>query len=324
MKLSVILLLGMLSAGVPACKSRDAQSSALPTAEYVALVSSDAQAETSKGQADFEPRVVRFAWSPPGADAAAYAMTEPEDQHLIAIVGSARTRSFPVVIALHGQPKHGQSPRTYEFRQKVMDVASDLVRRGEVEPLVLALPVFRYGGVNWPAFDLVAFRAKVEALLQKEGIVAGRFYVVGHSGAAGCGGDGLNRAHVMQPAAVGFFDTCIGAGFRDEVRALRKAHVPTLIMHSVETAGVVPRRLREYDGNYDYGPVYALAGLGPGECPKHLPDAPLRSQPYRCASDPDGISRALIVDTGEGQKAHEAVVVVGLAYFLREYLPVAR
>jgi hypothetical protein len=251
-------------------------------------------------------------------------MPEPEDQHQIAIVGGAGTRNFPVVIALHGQPKHGQNPRSYEFRQKVLDVTSDLVRRGEVEPLVLALPVFRFGGVNWPAFDLVAFRAKVEALLQKEGIVAGSFYVVGHSGAAGCGGDGLNHAHLMQPAAVGFFDTCIGPGFRDELRALRRAHVPTLIMHSVETAGVVPRRLREYDGKYDYGAVYAPVGLGPGECPKHLPDAPLRSQPYRCAADPDGILRALIVDTGEGQKAHDAVVPVGLAYFLREYLPVAR
>jgi len=324
MKLTGILLLGILNASSAACESRGAQGSGRPTTENLVEASSSARAEVASADADFELRVIRFAWTPPGADAAAYAMMEPEDQHQIAIVGGAGAPSFPVVIALHGQPKHGQSPRTYEFRQRVMDVASDLVRRGEIEPLVLALPVFRFSGVNWPAFDLVAFRAKVEALLRKEGIAAGSFYVVGHSGAAGCGGDGLNRAHVMQPAAVGFFDTCIGAGFRDELRALRKAHVPTLVMHSVETAGVVPRRLREYDGNYDYGRVYAPAGLGPGECPKHLPDAPLRSQPYRCAADPDGILRAFVVDTGEGQKAHEAVVPVGMAYFLREYLPVAR
>jgi hypothetical protein len=322
-KSSGIFLLGMLSSGFAACE-RGREPSARPATEHVVDASSESKVGTAPAPSNSQPRVLHFAWSPPGGDAAAYAMTEPEDQHLIAIMGGVGSGPYAVVIALHGQPKRGQNPRSYEFRQKAIDAASELVRRGEARPLVLALPVFRYGGVNWPAFDLVAFRAKVEDEIRREGIVAESFYVVGHSGAAGCGGEGLNRAHLMKPAAVGFFDTCIGPGFVDEVRALRRARVPTLIMHSVETAGVVPRRLREYDGNYDYGRVYAAVGLAPGECPEHVPDVPLRSQPFRCAADPEGILRALIVDTGEGQIAHEALIPVALGYFLREYLTVAR
>src|SRR5262249_13433223 len=146
---------------------------------------SDSQTGTAPEEPNSEPRVVRFAWRPPGAEAAAYAMTEPDDQHRIVLMGRVGSGRYPVVIALHGQPKRGQSPRSYLFPQKVMEVANDLVRMGEVQPLVLALPVFRYGGVNWPAFDLVAFRDKVEEVMCAEGIAAERFYVVGHSGAAG-------------------------------------------------------------------------------------------------------------------------------------------
>jgi hypothetical protein len=247
-------------------------------------------------------------------------MGEPEDQHRIVIVGRRESGAYPVLIALHGQPKRGQTPRTYAFPQRVIDVASDLVARKVVEPLVLALPVFRFGGVNWPAFDLVAFRAKVEEVMAAQGLAAGAFYVVGHSGAAGCGGDGLNRAHRMHPAAVGFFDTCLGSGWRDEIHALRQAGVPTSILQSVETAGVQPRHLREYDGRYDFGPVFRGAGLAPVACPAQLPDARLRPQPYRCAADAAGLARAFLVDTGEGEEAHNALVPVALDYFLREHV----
>src|SRR5262245_44082077 len=105
MKLTGILLLAILNAGLTACESRGAQGSGRPTIENLVEASSRAQVEAPSADADFAPRIVRFAWSPPGADAAAYAMTEPEDQHLIAIVGSGGSRTYPVVIALHGQPK---------------------------------------------------------------------------------------------------------------------------------------------------------------------------------------------------------------------------
>ena len=71
---------------------------------------------------------------------------------------------------------------------------------------------------------------------------------------------------------------------------------------------------------FDFGKVYAPIGLKPNEqCPDHDFAAPLRDQPYRCAADPDGVVHAFVVDTGEGQKAHDAVVPVALRYFLRNY-----
>jgi hypothetical protein len=268
-----------------------------------------------------EPRTVRFAWRPPGADKAPYTMAEPEDQHRIVIVGHRETGSYPVVVALHGQPKRGQSPRSYAFARRVIDATTEVVMRGDVPPLVVALPVFRFSGLNWPSFDLVAFRAKVEEVMAAEGLIAGDFYVVGHSGAAGCGGDGMNRAHRLHPAAVGFFDTCLGAGWGDEIRALERDRVPTSILQSVETAGVQPRQLREYDGRYDFGPIFRTVGLAPVACPAHVPAAPLRPQPYRCSATGDGLVRGFIVDTGQGEEAHNALVGVALAYFLREHLP---
>jgi hypothetical protein len=272
-----------------------------------------------------EQRIVRFAWRPPGAGAAEYEMSEREDQHQIVLTREVTSGGrYPVVIALHGQPRRGQSPRGYSFPKMAIDVAGDLVRRGQVEPLVLALPVFRYRGTNWPAFDLVEFQSRVEELLRAEGISTSAFYVVGHSGAAGCGGDGMNRAHRIHPAAVGFFDTCLGAGWRDEVLALRRARVPTLMIHSVETAGVVPRQAKEYSATFDFGREYAAVGLSAITCPEHVPAAPLRPQPFRCAADAQGTARAFVVDTGEGESAHEAVVPVALAYFLREYLAAPR
>jgi hypothetical protein len=153
-----------------------------------------------------------------------------------------------------------------------------------------------------------------------ESLFAKDFYVVGHSGAAGCGGDGMNRAHRMHPAAVGFFDTCLGAGWRDEIRTLEQGRVPISVLQSVETAGVQPRHLREYDGRYDFGQVFRTIGLAPVTCPARVPEAPLRSQPYRCSATADGLVRGFVVDTGEGDEGHNALVGVALAYFLREHL----
>jgi hypothetical protein len=225
-----------------------------------------------------------------------------------------------VVVAFHGQPRRGEAPRSYAFGGAVIAVAQGLVERGEVSPFVLALPAFRYRGTNWPSFDLGAFRDKVSELLAREHLEASSYYVVGHSGAAGCGGDGMNQAHRIEPAAVGFFDTCLGAGWRNEVLRLRKAKVRTWMLHSVETAGFVPRQSQEYLSTFDFGKAYAPAGLAPIECPTRLPEKPLRQQPFRCAADSEGITRAFVVDTGEGEAAHNALVPVALAFFLREEL----
>jgi hypothetical protein len=315
----VAVVMATLAAGSPGCESRGTPSG-VPLAAAAPGDARVAEPTPPPPEPPVEPKIVPFAWRPPGGDEAAYAMKDPEDQHRIVIVGRRAAGAYPVLVALHGQPKRGQSPRDYAFLQRVIDVTTDLVRRGDVEPLVLALPVFRFGGVNWPAFDLAAFRGNVEKVMAAEGLAAKDFYVIGHSGAAGCGGDGLNRAHRMRPVAVGFFDTCLGAGWRDEIRALQRERVPTSILQSVETAGVQPRHLREYDGRYDFGQVFRTVGLAPVTCPSHLPAAPLRPQPYRCAADADGLVRGFLVDTGEGDEAHNALVGVALAYFLREHL----
>jgi hypothetical protein len=310
----------MFALGTIGCRSRSPEPAPQKRIERPDEEASPPDASAPPASTD-EPRSFEFTWRPPGGDEAAYAMNEPEDRHRMVVFGPRAPGPYPVLIAMHGQPKRGERPSAYAFPRKVIDVTFDLVRTGEVRPLVLALPVFRFQGLNWPSFDLVAFRAKVEEVMAGAGLVAGDFYVVGHSGAVGCGGDGMNRAHRIRPAAVGFFDTCLGAGWRDEIRALQRAKVPTWILQSVETAGVQPRQLREYDGRYDFGQVFRTVGLAPVACPTHAPEAPLREQQsYRCAADADGLVRGFIVDTGSGEEAHNALVAVALAYFLREEL----
>ncbi|HEY6558315.1 MAG TPA: hypothetical protein VI072_13620, partial [Polyangiaceae bacterium] len=256
-------------------------------------------------------RVLRFAWRPPGGSAAEYETLDVADGHRVVLPpGTTRGRAYPVVIALHGQPKREQAPRHYRFTEVVTRVAQSLWTRGDSAQFVLALPAFRFTGANWPAFDLVLFKKELERELAAEGVQASRYYVVGHSAAAGCGGLGMNGAHRLEPAAVGFFDTCVGAGFRSEVRALRKAGIPTLLAYSVETAGFRPRPPREYMTSFDFGKVFAPLGLAPSDCPARLPDAPLRPQPFRCASDSSGVVRAFVLDTGEGEAGHNAVVPV--------------
>jgi hypothetical protein len=265
--------------------------------------------------------VIRFAWRPPGGAENEYDMRDPADQHQLLLLRGVAPEGgkYPVVIGLHGQPRRGQAPRSYAFAPAVILVSETAVSKGAT-PFVLALPVFRYRGTNWPAFDLAAFRIKLGALLEAEHIQATEYYVFGHSGAAGCGGDGMNRAHRISPAAVGFFDTCIGPGWAAEVRALRAAQIPTLVIHSVETAGFNPRPAQEYMANFDFGHAYAPAGLSPSPCPAPLPAAPLRPQRFGCAADPQGTTRALVIDTGDGESAHNAALPVALAYFIEEYV----
>ena len=124
---------------------------------------------------------MHFAWTPPGANPAAYEMDDPDDQHRLVLVGNVTPGGrFPVVVALHGQPRRGEAPRNYAFGKTVIEVARGLVDRGEVRPFVIVLPVFRYQGANWPSFDLKSFRDKIGEILAAERIEASAYYVVGH------------------------------------------------------------------------------------------------------------------------------------------------
>lgn len=271
--------------------------------------------------AQSEERTIHFAWKPDNARASEYAMIEPEDQHPIVLMrGVEKGNTYPVVVALHGQPRRGQAPRSYAFPNVVAEVTRELVQSGEVGPLVLATPVFRFEGRNWPDFDVADFLVEVRRVLLDAGLTTKGIYVFGHSGAAGCGGGGLNRVADASPSAVGFFDTCVGAGFVHEVGALTKNRVPTLIIHSVETAGFHPRQPTEYDVNFDFGKVYSTIALHPSTCPTRLPEAPLRLLAFRCATNDGATTQALVLDTGRDEKAHEALVPVAVRYFLREYL----
>jgi hypothetical protein len=265
-------------------------------------------------------RTIYFAWRPPGSAPEIYSATDPEDQHRLVLPGAVTGGGrYPVVIAFHGQPKRGRAPRDYAFVRTVTETVLPLIEQGEVEPLVLALPVFRFEGQDWPDFDLARFAREVARQLEAEQISISGFLLLGHSAAAGCGGRGLNEAARLHPKAVGFFDTCVGPGFREAVRALGRDHVPTLIMHSVETAGFRPRQPEEYMPDFDFGRVYRPLGLEPTECPKDLPEAPLRPLDFRCAAGPGGTTRALVVDTGRGEEAHDGLIPVAVRYFLRQY-----
>ena len=134
----------------------------------------------------------------------------------------------------------------------------------------------------------------------------------------------MNHAGKVAPNAVGFFDTCVGAGFGQVLRALSSQRIPTLVMHSVETAGFVPRQLAEYQADFDFGKVYAPLGLKPSSCPEQLPEVPLRPLAHRCASNESGLTQALVVDTGRGEPAHVALVPVAMRYFLRRYVRFGR
>ncbi len=307
---------------LPCCKRDEPQATvqapATVAAAHSAVTPSNARPEPKAIPAE---RTLAFSWRPAGASPRAYAMSDALDQHHVLLLrGIEPGKSYPVVVAMHGQPRRGQAPRSYQFQRVVADVARELIHAGELEPFVLVTPVFRFEGQNWPAFDLVAFMAEVNRVLADARVTPQGLYLFGHSGAAGCGGAGLNQAATVAPAAVGFFDTCVGAGFAHAIRALSEKRIPTLVMHSVETAGFVPRQPVEYQADFDFGKVYAPLGMKPFRCPKELPDAPLRPLEYRCARSASGTTLALVVDTGRGEQAHEALVPVAMRYFLRQYI----
>ena len=266
-------------------------------------------------------RTLRFAWQPAFHQGSAYTLNSDQDWHRIVLTqGVTEGQEYPVVIALHGQPRRGQLPRDYAFPQVVTRVVRELVLAKEIKPLVLVIPTFRFEGENWPQFRVAEFLVEVKKRLSAVGVGIRGVYAFGHSGAAGCGGGGLNTVADASPVAVGFFDTCVGAGFVSAARALDVKGVATLIMHSVETAGSRPRHAVEYDAAFDFGRVYAAMGLRPVSCPTVLPEVPLRQSPYKCASSSGATTLALLVDTGNGERAHEALVPVAARYFMRRYL----
>jgi hypothetical protein len=266
------------------------------------------------------PRVIRFSWKPARGPDAAYAMEAPEDQHrLVLPPGLEPGAEVPVVVGFHGQPARGRDPGGYWFPGAVEELTLGWVREGRLRPFVLVLPVFRFVGSNWPGFDPRAFRAKVEELLEAEGLRAGPWYAFGHSGAAGCGGDGLNQVFRLAPAAAGFFDTCLGPGFVQVLGELEQRRTPTLVVHSVETAGFSPRQTPEYQSGFDFGLAYGPAGLAPIPCPEKHPGGRLRPQKWKCAASPGRHVRAFVIDSGEGAEAHQATVEPALLFFLEEY-----
>lgn len=296
----------------PESKRQDREASA---------ASSNLPAEVSTVDAATAERTLTFSWKPAHASAREYEMGDPEDQHKILLTrGVKEGNAYRVVVALHGQPRRGQAPRSYVYPRVAADVVRQLVKSNRIEPLILVTPVFRFEGQNWPKFELAEFMLEVRKVLSDSGLSIKGTYAVGHSGAAGCGGGGLNTVSDASLDGVGFFDTCVGAGFLQQVKALEKNRTPTLIIHSVETAGFQPPQPVEYDAHFDFGRVYSSAGLHRATCPLRLPEAPLRDLDFRCAANDAGTTLALVVDTGQGEKAHEALVPVALRYFLQEYL----
>ena len=264
---------------------------------------------------------VRFEWQPPDGPSAAYDLKSSEDQHrLVLFSGVEPGGTYPVVVGFHGQPKRGKPPREYKFLKNVPEIIGKIVQSGKLRPFVLVLPVFRFLGQNWPGFDMRKFRVEVEKQLKSLGINPGEWYAFGHSGAAGCGGEGLNRAHELSPKAVGFFDTCLGRGWQNEIKRLQKLKIETINIHSVETAGFRPRQRPEYQSTFDFGRAYGPLGLKPVTCPVKHPGKRLRDQRFRCSATGDGTIVAFVVDTGEGQPAHEALLPVAIRYFLIEHI----
>ena len=267
------------------------------------------------------PREIAFEWCPPGAPAAPYNLTDAKDQHRIVLHPKIKKGgAYPVEVAFHGQPRRGVLPRNYKFLERVKTTVGEMIDKEEISPVILVLPVFKFQGQNWPKFDVKAFRREIEARLNREGIFPSFFLAFGHSGAAGCGGDGLNQAHLMSPKAVGFFDTCLGSGWQEESQNLRKNKIETINIHSVETAGFKPKQSPEYQSSFDFGLAYGPVGMQPIDCPDIHPGEKLRDQAFRCAATKDRVLRAFVVDTGEGEEAHGAVVKVAVEYFLKKFV----
>ncbi len=306
---------------LPEGSSNDAVAAQADAAPALPAVASSSASEANPLPPS-RPRLrFSFAWTPPGANPAAYEMPEPEDQHkVIVFADDVGDHRLPALIAMHGQPSRDKAPREYRFGPQVEATLEELDQEGKLRPVVLVLPVFRLWEGNWPAFDLLKFRRALESELSTRKIRITSYYAFGHSGAAGCGGDGLNRAHRLKPKAVGFFDTCLGPGWTQELKALNREQIPTIDIHSVETAGFRPRQSAEYQDSFDFGRAYQQVGLTPVECKPDPFPLPLREQPYRCAASSNGFIRAFVADTGKGQQGHDAAVTAGTRVFVEMFL----
>jgi hypothetical protein len=294
----------------------------IPAALFLLTLSSLALAAEQGPATLSSPRELRFDFRPKAGPAAAYDFPEQQDQPLMVIYpGVTRGKPAPVVVGFHGQPVKNRLPRDYAFFKSVRQTVDDLVLRGIIEPLVLVLPTFRFRKENWPGMHPKELRRKIESLMAEQGLVASQYLAFGHSGAAGCGGKGLNEAHELSPTAVGFFDTCLGDGFAKELATLEARGISTLIVHSVETAGLRPKRRPEYQAQFDFGSVFGPLGLLPIECPGKHPGKALRPLAHKCAASHTGTVRAFVVDTGQGEEAHEAALPEGLTFFLETTLP---
>jgi hypothetical protein len=283
------------------------------------LLSSSASTDAARPENESAYFVeIPFVYRPSTASAKVYAMDDPADQHRLYLPKNIdKNKKYPIVVGFHGQPRRGRNPRDYAFHAAVRETLDEVYRAG-IQPFVLVTPVFRFYGQNWPGFDPLAFQKAVAAKLAERGITADSWHAFGHSGAAGCGGEGLNIIHRMNPDHVGFFDTCLGTGWQQAIKALERRRIPTVNIHSVETAGFRPRQRPEYQSTFDFGRAYGPLGLKPVSCAPPLPAKQLRDQPFRCAATPDRVVRAFVVDTGEGVAAHEAALKVGMRYFFLE------
>ena len=125
----------------------------------------------------------------------------------------------PLVVVLHGingksQKKH---PSLDEHGVHVGKLAGKLVEDGKVTPLLIAAPT-EFSDGPWRSFDLARFVAAVKAAVAAQSVEIDddQVSVVGHSGAGGTRGAGLNKladeggvfaGHSLK--VLGIADTCI-------------------------------------------------------------------------------------------------------------------
>ena len=94
-----------------------------------------------------------------------YNLPDPEDQHRIVLFpGVEPGGTYPVVAGFHGTYRN-KAPREYKFLRTVPGHVGKLIADGEIRPVVLVLPAYRYRVFNWPGFDMVKFRRKVKQVL---------------------------------------------------------------------------------------------------------------------------------------------------------------
>jgi len=206
----------------------------------------------------------------------------------------------------------------------VQKLVTGMIDKREIKPVILVLPAFKFKGGNWPRFNPVKFRQKIVKVIAEQSKIKNinitKWGAFGHSGAAGCGGGGLNQIAAITPGFVGFFDTCLGEGWQNAIKALHKKRVPVINIYSVETAGFRPRQFPEYQAAFDFGRAFAPLDINPVKCPDIIPGDKLRKLKHRCSATEDGIIKAFVIDTGVGVKAHKAIITPAVKYFLKQFI----